>query len=167
MAKMSKKARLAKLSKGRKFWGALYSVIGVGAGTQQVLEKDLQFWVRTGDWGRWTGMQKVQASVSRLIDRFTGISIFPNVALPIQGPTINPWGIWNKWTGMGIAGIVYASISRFSPVKLPHAGKAKGVGAALLTGGIIGGLFDPPPNAGESARPNDPRLQVGPRQSAW
>jgi len=167
MAKMSKKARLRKLTAGRKFWGAIYTMIGVGSGTQQVLEKDLQFWVRTGDWGRWSAMQKAQASASRLIDRFTGISIFPNVAVPIQGPTINPWGIFNKWTGMGAGAIIYAMVSRFSPIKLPHAGKAKGIGASLLTGGIVGGLFDPPPNAGTSASPNAMELQVGPRRSAW
>lgn len=162
-----KKARLAKMAKGRKFWAGIYSALGIGTGFQQLIEKDVQSWVQVGLWQRLTGENKLKALASRALDRLTGISIFPDQAAPIHGPTFNPWGIFNKWTGLGAGMIVYSAISRGFGLKLPHAGKLARIGSSIATGGAVGGFFDPPPNAGQAVGPNAMELQVGPRRSAW
>ena len=58
--------------------------------------------------------------------------------------TINPNGLVNKWTGLGVAGLIYKNL----PIKqLPQKSKVGAVSKRLLLGGAIGGLFDPPMNS--------------------
>ena len=61
--------------------------------------------------------------------------------------------MFNKWSGIGAASLLYSVI----PVKmLPHRSKAKTLGKSLLTGGIIGGLFDAPSNPSSNLIKSNP-----------
>jgi len=61
---------------------------------------------------------------------------------PSGQPRINPAGIINKWTGIGIAGKIYGALGR--SMKLPEAASIDRIGSKLIFGGAIGGFFDPP-----------------------
>ena len=57
--------------------------------------------------------------------------------------TINPNGMVNKFTGLGIGGLIYKNL----PIKqLPMKSKVGVISKGLIAGGLIGGLFDPPMN---------------------
>tara|TARA_R110002012_G_scaffold158226_1_gene319596 strand:- start:570 stop:1157 length:588 start_codon:yes stop_codon:yes gene_type:complete len=79
--------------------------------------------------------------------RLTGIHAFKGANLygsdEIQF-TINPSGVVNKFTGLGVAGLIYKNL----PMKqLPQKSKVGAVAKNLLVGGALGGLFDPPMNS--------------------
>ncbi len=55
--------------------------------------------------------------------------------------TLNLDGAFNKFTGIGLASLLYGSL----PLKmLPHRGKAKTLGKRIATAGFLGGIFDAP-----------------------
>jgi len=79
---------------------------------------------------------RAQNFINSLSGRITGYNPFPP-ATPIP-QTISIDGIFNKWSGIGLGSWIYGMI----PMKqLPHKAKAKTLGKALLSGGILGGLF--------------------------
>ena len=72
---------------------------------------------------------------------FKGDNLYGSDEIPF---TINPSGLVNKFTGLGLAGVLYSK----SGVKLlPQKSKVGAIGKNLLIGGGIGGLFDPPMNS--------------------
>ena len=76
--------------------------------------------------------------------RLSGITLFKNGNLYDSENTpftINPSGIANKWTGLGVAGLIYKNL----PIKqLPQKGKIGAISKRILISGAIGGLFDAP-----------------------
>jgi len=79
---------------------------------------------------------RAQNFVNSLSGRITGYNPFPQTGTVPQ--TISIDGIFNKWSGIGLGSWIYGMI----PVKqLPHKAKAKTLGKALLSGGVLGGLF--------------------------
>ena len=76
--------------------------------------------------------------------RMTGITPFKNGNLYGSDTTpftINPNGLINKWTGLGVAGLIYKNL----PIKqLPQKSKVGTIAKGLLLGGGVGGLFDAP-----------------------
>jgi len=79
---------------------------------------------------------RAQNFVNSLSGRITGYNPFPQTGTVPQ--TISIDGIFNKWSGIGLGSWIYGMI----PMKqLPHKAKAKTLGKALLSGGILGGLF--------------------------
>jgi len=79
---------------------------------------------------------RAQNFINSLSGRITGYNPFPQTGTVPQ--TISIDGIFNKWSGIGLGSWIYGMI----PVKqLPHKAKAKTLGKALLSGGILGGLF--------------------------
>jgi hypothetical protein len=73
---------------------------------------------------------RAQNFVNSLSGRITGYNPFPQ--------TISIDGMFNKWSGIGLGAWIYGML----PVKqLPQKSKAKTLGKALLTGGVLGGLF--------------------------
>jgi len=79
---------------------------------------------------------RAQNFINSLSGRITGYNPFPQTGTIPQ--TISIDGIFNKWSGIGLGSWIYGMI----PVKqLPHKAKAKTLGKALLSGGILGGLF--------------------------
>ena len=114
-------------------WGKISMLAGTGAFLQQVTAKDMH--TTSGQ----PIANRAQGFVNALVGRITGYNPFPATGQVPQ--TINPEGMFNKWSGSGLAMILYGMV----PVKfLPHKGKAKTLGKSLLTGGILGGLFDAP-----------------------
>ena len=79
---------------------------------------------------------RAQNFVNSLSGRITGYNPFPQTGTVPQ--TISIDGIFNKWSGIGLGAWLYGMI----PVKqLPQKSKAKTLGKALLSGGVLGGLF--------------------------
>jgi len=79
---------------------------------------------------------RAQNFINSLSGRITGYNPFPQTGTIPQ--TISIDGIFNKWSGIGLSSWIYGMI----PMKqLPHKAKAKTLGKALLSGGILGGLF--------------------------
>jgi len=79
---------------------------------------------------------RAQNFVNSLSGRITGYNPFPQTGTVPQ--TISIDGIFNKWSGIGLGSWIYGMI----PMKqLPHKAKAKTLGKALLSGGVLGGLF--------------------------
>ena len=79
---------------------------------------------------------RAQNFVNSLSGRITGYNPFPQTGTVPQ--TISIDGIFNKWSGIGLGSWIYGML----PVKqLPHKSKAKTLGKALLSGGVLGGLF--------------------------
>lgn len=69
---------------------------------------------------------------------FKGDNLYGSDTTPF---TINPSGVANKFTGLGVAGMIYKNL----PIKqLPQKSKIGAIGKRLLLGGAIGGLFDAP-----------------------
>ena len=81
---------------------------------------------------------RAQNFINSLSGRITGYNPFPQTGTVPQ--TISIDSIFNKWSGIGLGTWLYGMI----PVtQLPHKGKAKTLGKALLSGGVLGGLFSP------------------------
>jgi len=79
---------------------------------------------------------RAQNFINSLSGRITGYNPFPQTGTVPQ--TISIDGIFNKWSGIGLGSWIYGML----PVKqLPHKAKAKTLGKALLSGGVLGGLF--------------------------
>jgi len=79
---------------------------------------------------------RAQNFINSLSGRITGYNPFPQTGTVPQ--TISIDGIFNKWSGIGIGSWIYGML----PIKqLPHKAKAKTLGKALLSGGVLGGLF--------------------------
>ena len=79
---------------------------------------------------------RAQNFINSLSGRITGYNPFAQTGAVPQ--TISIDGIFNKWSGIGLGSWIYGMI----PMKqLPHKAKAKTLGKALLSGGILGGLF--------------------------
>ena len=134
---MSKKALMRKRLQGRKTMGTIKSLVGLTTFLEQVTSKDRV------QYSSLPMMQKAQAVINNVTGNVFGINIFNGV--PKFSQKINPAGIANKWTGIGLAAIGYQLLSKHSPVKLPHAGKVGSFGKPILFSGLIGGFFDDPP----------------------
>jgi len=65
---------------------------------------------------------------------------------PSGNPRINPAGIINKWTGIGIAGKIYSLVGK--QMGLPEQAAIGRIGTKIIYGGAVGGFFDPPSPAG-------------------
>ena len=61
---------------------------------------------------------------------------------PNGSPRINPAGVINKWTGIGIAGKIYSLVGK--QMGLPEQATIGRIGTKLIYGGAVGGFFDPP-----------------------
>ena len=72
---------------------------------------------------------------------FKGDNLYGSDQIPF---TVNPSGVVNKFTGLGVAGLIYKNL----PMKqLPQKSKVGAVSKRLLLGGALGGLFDAPSNS--------------------
>ena len=91
------------------------------------------------------------------IHAFKGDDLYGSDEIPF---TVNPSGVANKFTGLGIAGLIYKNI----PIKsLPMKSKVGAVAKRVLVGGILGGVFDPPMNSPSKTMASSPKV-LGVRQ---
>ena len=61
---------------------------------------------------------------------------------PNGSPRINPAGVINKWTGIGLAGKIYSMVGK--QMGLPEQAAIGRIGTKIIYGGAVGGFFDPP-----------------------
>jgi hypothetical protein len=89
-------------------------------------------------------VEKAKFLGNAIASRTTGFSPYPQYGTP--GFTINPAGTLNKFTGAGVLLLVASEVapSGFGKANI------KRVGKGLLLGGIFGGLFDAPKQAGQT-----------------
>ena len=91
------------------------------------------------------------------IHAFKGDNLYGSDDIPF---TVNPSGLVNKFTGLGVAGLIYKNL----PIKaLPQKSKVGAVAKRVLLGGAIGGLFDPPMNSPSKTMASSPKV-LGVRQ---
>ena len=92
-----------------------------------------------------------------LLGRISGYTPFKNAAGANTPQTIGIDGIFNKWSGIGLASTVYGML----PIRaLPHKGKAKTLGKSLLTAGILSGIFMPTNNHSSNLISSSPAMTV-------
>jgi len=115
---------------------------------QQLSEKDYQVLNADGNYASLDYLGKLKVASNILTGSLTGRVLFADQYNPSPSgqPRINPAGIINKWTGIGIAGKLYGKLGK--SMKLPEASMIDRVGSKLIFGGAIGGFFDPPGNPG-------------------
>ena len=100
----------------------------------QLTQKDRDSGVYQGSMG-----DKAKIFANNVLGRIVGFNVFSDA--PKFQQTFNLDGAFNKFTGIGIASLIYGSL----PLKfLPHKGKAKTIGKRIATAGFLGGIFDAP-----------------------
>ncbi len=96
------------------------------------------------DLGKYQGSMgdKAKTFANNVLGNIIGFNVFPaDGGTPQFKQTFNLDGAFNKFTGIGIASLIYGSL----PLKmLPHKGKAKVLGKRIATAGFLGGIFDAP-----------------------
>tara|TARA_B100000949_G_scaffold182032_1_gene163268 strand:- start:171 stop:770 length:600 start_codon:yes stop_codon:yes gene_type:complete len=111
---------------------------------QQLSEKDYQVLNATTEYRSLDYLGKLKVASNILTGSLTGRVLFSDQYNPSPSgqPRINPAGIINKWTGIGVAGKIYGVIGK--SMKLPESATIDRIGSKLIFGGGIGGFFDPP-----------------------
>ena len=118
-------------------WGKISKGAGVLAALSQITGTDM-----SASAGQPIG-SRAQNFVNSLSGRITGYTPFKSATGANIPQTISIDGMFNKWSGIGLASTVYGML----PLKmLPHKGKAKTLGKSLLTAGILSGIFMPTNN---------------------
>ena len=150
----TKKQKAAAAAKKRK--GSIRSmikkVVDSGAAPiafwQQLSEKDYTVLNATPEYRGLDYLGKLKVAANILTGSLTGRVAFSDQYNPSPSgqPRINPAGIINKWTGIGIAAKIYGKIGR--SMKLPEAASIDRIGSKVIFGGAVGGFFDPPSPAG-------------------
>ena len=115
---------------------------------QQLSEKDYQVLNADGNYRALDYLGKLKVAANILTGSLTGRVAFSDQYNPSPSgqPRINPAGVINKWTGIGIAAKIYGKIGR--SMKLPEAASIDRVGSKVIFGGMVGGFFDPPSPGG-------------------
>lgn len=141
MARSSKKARLARANKSRKEGQLMTGGSFVITFLSQLTAKDIT--ANQAAFSAYTPTDKAKFLANTVVGRITGINIFND--MPQVPQTINPSGVINKYTGLGLGAIIYKKVP-FLPFKniVGHLGEGS------LAGGIFGGLFDAPNNSNVS-----------------
>jgi len=92
-----------------------------------------------------------------LLGRISGYTPFKNATGANITQTVGIDGIFNKWSGIGAASLLYGML----PIrKLPHKGKASTLGKSLLTAGILSGIFMPTNNRSSNLISSSPAMTV-------
>jgi len=113
-------------------WGKISKGAGVLAALSQITGTDM-----SASAGQPIG-SRAQNFVNSLSGRITGYTPFKSATGANIPQTISIDGMFNKWSGIGLGAWIYGML----PVKqLPQKSKAKTLGKALLSGGVLGGLF--------------------------
>ncbi len=111
--------------------------VALGTALQQITAEDIQTAVNQNVWQTYDTTNKIKYVVHSAVGRVTGVNVFSELGTVKQ--TINPAGVLNKWTGIGLGGILFTMIP-----KVPYKRQIRAASMGSLIGGIVGGLFDPP-----------------------
>ena len=149
MAKRKKKNNKRPKTAGDKIYEITKNVIPYVAFANQITAKDYKNDEGTGvaqqaSYRNENMATKAKIFANIVIGRMSGYTPFKNGNLYDSENTpftVNPSGIANKWTGLGVAGLIYKNL----PIKqLPQKGKIGSIAKRILISGAIGGLFDAP-----------------------
>jgi len=152
MAKTKKQKAAAARKRKKSIKSMLRKVVDKGAAPlafwQQLSEKDYQVLNADGNYASLDYLGKLKVAANILTGSLTGRVAFSDQYNPSPGgqPRINPAGVINKWTGIGVAAKIYGKIGK--SMKLPEAASIDRIGSKVIFGGAIGGFFDPPGNPG-------------------
>jgi len=147
MAK-KRRRRKNKNNKHKSIKSMVRQVVNKGAAPlafwQQLSEKDYQVLNATTEYRSLDYLGKLKVASNILTGSLTGRTLFSDQYTPTPNgqPRINPAGIINKWTGIGVAAKIYGALGR--SMKLPEAAAIDRVGSKVIFGGAVGGFFDPP-----------------------
>lgn len=111
-------------------------VLFTGAFVSQITAKDI---ATSSTYATLPPMERAKFLANSVVGRTSGINLFPQYGQ--QKLTINPSGMVNKFTGLGLGLMIFGHIA---PKGIGGKGLAKKGGKALFWGGILGGLFDDP-----------------------
>ena len=129
---------------GSKIYSVVKNASGYLAFASQLTAKDYSVLNNQASYKNEDIATKAKIFANIAMGRLTGITPFKNGNMygsETTPFTINPSGMVNKFTGLGIAGLLYKNL----PIKqLPQKSKVGAVSKRLLLGGALGGLFDAP-----------------------
>ena len=110
----------------------------------QLSEKDYQVLNASPEYRALDYIGKLKVASNIITGSLTGKVAFSDQYNPSPNgqPRINPSGVINKWTGIGIAGKLYDILGK--QMKLPEHASIGRIGTKLIYGGAVGGFFDPP-----------------------
>ena len=131
-------------SAGSKIYSVVKNASGYLAFASQLTAKDYSVLNQQPAYKNEDIATKAKIFANIAMGRLTGITPFKNGNMygsETTPFTINPSGVVNKFTGLGVAGLIYKNL----PIKaLPQKSKVGAVSKRLLLGGALGGLFDAP-----------------------
>ena len=134
-------------SAGSKIYSVVKNASGYLAFASQLTAKDYEVLNQQSAYKNEDIATKAKIFANIAMGRLTGITPFKNGNMygsETTPFTINPSGVVNKFTGLGVAGLIYKNL----PMKqLPQKSKVGAVSKRLLLGGALGGLFDAPSNS--------------------
>jgi len=129
---------------GSKIYTLAKSVAPFLAFGNQITAKDYEVLNQQANYKNENIATKAKIFTNIVAGRMTGITPFKNGNMygsETTPFTINPNGLINKWTGLGVAGLIYKNL----PIKaLPQKSKVGSISKGFLLGGGVGGLFDAP-----------------------
>lgn len=152
MARKTRRRRKSKNGKRKSIKSLIRQVVNKGSAPlafwQQLSEKDYQVLNATTEYRSLDYLGKLKVASNILTGSLTGRVLFSDQYNPSPSgqPRINPAGIINKWTGIGVMGKLYGVLGK--SMKLPESATIDRVGSKLIFGGAVGGFFDPPSPAG-------------------
>lgn len=115
----------------RKF---LAPAIGTIATIEQATHQDRETYL---NFATLPALEKAKFIVGRLVGR-ASYGMFDPLGVGAPKPELNIANCFNKWTGIGVVGLVYSWL----PLRLPFKSYAKSIGKGAIAGGIVGGLLD-------------------------
>ena len=153
----STKKRSSPKSAGNKIYSAIKGIVPFYAFASQITAKDYEALQNT-DYKNADIATKGKIFTNIVLGRLSGFTPFKGANLYGSDSTpftINPSGLVNKFTGLGLAGMIYKNL----PIKqLPLKSKIGTLGKGLLVGGGIGGLFDAPDGSSSTQTHTSPQV---------
>ena len=110
----------------------------------QLSQKDYQVLNASPQYQALDYLGKIKVAANILTGSLTGKVAFSDQYNPSPdgNPRINPAGVINKWTGIGLAGKIYSLVGK--QMGLPEQAAIGRIGTKIIYGGAVGGFFDPP-----------------------
>ena len=135
----SRVKRRASRSKGLgKFINLLEGPVATGAiAIKQMVGKDID----AAPWASWPTETKAKFVIHKVVGRMTGLNPFPDT-FATQKMTINPSAAINTFSILGAVGLAATTLVKQN---FPFKAHVKRLSKSALTGGIVGGFFDPLP----------------------
>lgn len=131
------------VASGKGFLGLVGTVVPAVAFLEQLTGK-------ARSQGKYNGsmIQNAQTLANNVTGNIFGFNLFSGGQKFTQ--QINPAGIANKYTGIGVASIIGSMILKRAGIRVPMAGRIMTIGKKMLVPGIVGGFFDDPPGVRQS-----------------